>query len=134
MSDNDKRIIELKKIIEQKKQDLGEPVKVAPRTSCILEFAGSTYNLHVQNKDTLHLLYCWLASLKNAGEKYLVDTSFLVSGFPIDDWMADIWAEISLIYYREEKAKLASMETKLDNLLSSDKRTELEIDAIAAML
>ena len=57
-----------------------------------------------------------------------------ISGFSLADWIEDVSGLIEAKTIREEKTKLDKLEKQLDSLLSSDKRTELEIDAIASLI
>ena len=57
-----------------------------------------------------------------------------INGYYIRDWMSDILAKINVISYKEEEQKLKTMENKLLELLSSEKKTELAIDEIEKML
>ena len=57
-----------------------------------------------------------------------------LSGYSIDDWISDIKNKMEVLNVKNEIANLKRMEAKLDKLLSEDKKTELEIDDIAALL
>jgi hypothetical protein len=48
--------------------------------------------------------------------------------------MNDLNNKKAVIEYAAKKAQLTTMEKKLDKLLSDDKKTELEIEAIANLL
>ena len=62
--------------------------------------------------------------------KYL-EEEFKISGFSTNDWITDLKAKHLLIGKKEEEEKLNKLETKLHNLLSQDKKIELEIDDIS---
>lgn len=49
-------------------------------------------------------------------------------------WIKDIKSKLSVLALKREENDLKKMESKLDKLLSEDKKTELEIDEIAALL
>ena len=57
-----------------------------------------------------------------------------LSGYSIDDWISDIKNKMEVLNVKNEIANLKKMEAKLDKLLSEDKKTELELDDIAALL
>ena len=59
---------------------------------------------------------------------------FTISGFTIDKWMHDIDMQISVLTRAEKEKKLKETENTLNKLLSDDKRTELELEALAKML
>jgi hypothetical protein len=133
MSKNDDKIITLKKQIEQRREAIGKPIHFSPLTSCVIELDGMNYNINVLKRDELILLYCKLRALAMAADSLGIDQP-IISGFQLNFWCADIGARIAAIDQKNDLAQLADMEKQLDKLLSNDKRTELEIDAIAAML
>ena len=63
-----------------------------------------------------------------------LDIGFIISGYSIDDWITDIKNKFDITKTKAEIYNLKTMESKLDELLSEDKKTELEIDDIAALL
>lgn len=134
MSMNDDKILELKKRIEKKKEDLGAAQRFSPITSCSLELDGARYNLHVANRETLVLLACKLQALYAAAHELDMQNDLMISGFHAYDWGQDIKAKLAVLDRKKTEAELASMEAKLDGLLSEDKRTELELAAIEALL
>jgi plasmid maintenance system killer protein len=58
----------------------------------------------------------------------------IINRYNIRDWMSDILVKIDIISYKEEEQKLKTMESKLVELLSKEKKTELAIDEIEKML
>lgn len=58
----------------------------------------------------------------------------IIAGYSLADWLDDIKNHLKVQSYKDEKRKLNQLEKQLDALLSDDKRTELEIDSIAALL
>jgi len=131
---NDSRILELKKEIEIKKAKLKESkIKFAPETNCILDFEGCKYNINVLNKEQLLLLVVKL-NMYNMSADNLKISHVSISGYTTDEWITDIMSKISVIETRDAEQELKSMETTLEKLLSDDKKTELEINAIEALL
>lgn len=133
MSKNDDKILALKKKIAERRESTGKPICFSPRTSCIIELDGARYNINVLQRDELILLCCKLQALVMAADSLSLDCP-VVSGFQLDLWCADIGERIAALDQKKDLAQLADMEKQLDKLLSNDKRTELEIDAIAAVL
>lgn len=131
---NDKKILELKKQISDKKRSLSTEARFIPITNCSIELRGDRCNINVLTKEQLVLLMIELnlytMSAKDLGLVKPVD----ISGYVIDDWIADIRAKLYVIAYKDEENKLKIMESKLDKLLSNEKKTELEIDEIAELL
>ena len=135
MSKNDDRILELKKQIETKKKAIAEKnTRFIPETNCILNLDGVTSNLNVCSDDALLLLLIRLNSyLMSAKDLNMAD--FEISGYSVTAWIKDIKSKLEVSgLMKKEESDLKKMESKLDKLLSDDKKTELEIDEIAALL
>lgn len=130
---NDDRIMQLKNQIAEKKAQLANKTdRFAPKTNCLLVLDKVTYNLHVEASELLLIKVNSIAmSTKDLG---LDITNIIVSGYSLDKWLDDIRSFLEVKAYREEKRKLDKLEQQLTALLSDDKKTELEIDSIAAML
>ena len=134
MSKNDDRILELKKKIEEKKQALAEKkVRFVPETNCILNMDNLTFNLNVCSDDTLLLLLIRLNAYRMSAKDLDLE-EFEISGYDVSLWMKDIQSKLDVSNLKKEESDLKKMEAKLDKLLSDDKKTELEIDDIAALL
>lgn len=133
MSKNDDRILELRKQIETR-QNLLElsKVKFVPKTNLVIELDGEKHNLNVANENKLNLLLVKLNMYAmSANDLKLYD--FKISGYPIVSWMSDINGKLNILSIKKQEKELADAQAKLECLLSEDKKTELEIDAIAAM-
>ena len=63
-----------------------------------------------------------------------LDIDLVIYGYSIDDWITDIKNKFDVTKTKAEIYNLKTMESKLNELLSEDKKTELEIDDIAALL
>lgn len=131
---NDERILALKKQIDEKKNNITNKKKAfVPHTNLVCYWRGENKNLNVLNINSLLMLGWELSSFS----EYCKSSGFdkiEVSGYPIADWLEDINQKISLIAIRKEEDELKKMENKLDKLLSEDKKTELELDSIEALL
>ena len=132
---NDERIIELKKIIEKKREELNNMhSRFAPKTNCILQLDGETYNLNVSTQNLAYLLVKINALIKSAESLNLSAEYITISGFSLAEWFDDIKSKKDSIDYRDKKRELATIENKLNSLLSSDKQTELQIDNLELLL
>lgn len=132
---NDEKIIKLKQQIEEKRNELGKLKKFTPITNCILELDGVTTNIQILSKEKLALLLVKLNLYKISMENLKMSfDKIIINGYNIRDWMSDVLAKINIISYKEEEQKLKTMENKLIELLSSEKKTELAIDEIEKML
>ena len=130
---NDERIMQLKQQIEAKRKELANHTgRFTPVTNCLLVIDKVTYNLHIESSELLLIKVNMMAmSAKDLG---LDISKVIISGYSLADWIDDIKNYIKVQSYKDEKRKLEKLEKQLDALLSDDKRTELEIDSIAALL
>lgn len=131
---NDEKILELKKQIDVKKKDLAKKkVKFTPETNCILELDNIKYNLNVATEDTLSVLMLRL-NLYVISAKDLNVPLPIISGYSVDIWITDIKNKLSVSGTKREEIELKNLETKLNKMLSDDKKTELELEEIATLL
>ena len=132
MSKNDERVLQLKKIINEKKAELKAIKKFTPITNCVIGLDNQNYNLNVLQLDDLKLLLVKLNMyLLSAND---LDVELVISGYNIEDWMSDIKSKIEIFEYKKKESELKVLEAKLDKMLSDEKKTELELDEIAALL
>lgn len=129
---NDDKILLLQKQIEEKKAKVESGKRFAPVTNCVLKFREQTYNLNVLQREGLALLLVELHVLNDKALEMELDLT--LSGYSIQDWIQDVTSKLSVLDVREEMSKLKQMEQKLSELLSNEKRVELEIEAIAELL
>ena len=130
---NDERIMQLKQQIEKKRNELAEHnSRFVPITNCLLVLDKTTYNLHVESSEMMLIKLNIIAmSAKDLG----IDTSkLIISGYSLNDWIADVKSNLEVQRYKKEKSDLNALEKKLTALLSEDKQTELEIDRLATLL
>lgn len=130
---NDDKILELKKQIENKKQILNkQKIMYSPKTNCLLVLDKITYNLHVENLELMLIkINMMIMAAKDVG---INPSEFIVSGFSLNDWFEDIKGLLSMQKYKKENNKLNELENQLTNLLTEDKKVELEIENLAALL
>jgi hypothetical protein len=132
---NDKRIMDLKELVKEKKSILKDMKKsFTPVTNCSIEMDAARYNLQVLTKEQLTTLLIKLNMYKMSGTDLNVLDGYLISGFSIDSWIVDIKSKLEVISFREKENELLDLEKKLQTLLSTDKKVELEIDSIESML
>lgn len=129
---NDERVLQLKQVIDKKKSELKGYKRFTPLTNCVLDLEGQKYNLNVLQLDDLQLLLVrlnmYLMSAKDLG------ICLEISGHNIAEWITDIRCKIEIFEYKKKESELKALETKLDKMLSDEKKTELELDEIAALL
>ena len=133
---NDERILTLKEQIEYKKKELGKQPRFSPITTCLFDYNGNTINIHtlidVKNINQLLVYFnMWAMSADDLG----IDAEEVTwCGFSVLDWIEDLKSKKAVVEYATKKEQLSALEKKLDKLLSDDKKTELEIDAIADLI
>ena len=133
---NDEMILQLKKKVEEQKAELVKlPRTLQSETSTIFRPDTENLNLRVMTVEQLKLLKVRLHILEMSAEDLGMDLDeFTISGFTIDKWMHDIDTQISVLTRAEKEKKLKETENALNKLLSDDKRTELELEALAKSL
>lgn len=133
---NDERILMLKEQIEEKKKELGKQPRFSPITTCLFDYNGNKINIHtlidVKNINQLLVYFnMWAMSADDLG----IDAEEVTwCGFSVLDWIEDLKSKKAVVEYAAKKEQLTALEKKLDKLLSDDKKTELEIDAIADLI
>jgi hypothetical protein len=143
---NDKKILDLKTIIATKKSKI-KSFKFIPVTNCSLELDGTRFNIHTLSANDLTFLLVKLNSLvlsmndlkdhrsgSSTDNGCFIINSLTLSGYSLQNWIADIKLKLEIIAQKEEENNLKALEAKLSVLLSNDKRTELELDAIEKLL
>lgn len=137
MSKNDDRILVLKKQIEEKKKELGKQPRFSPITTCMFTLdGGNRVNIHtLTSVNDINMALVGFNIYAMSAENLGINVEdVLIDGFSVSDWMEDLNAKKAVVEYNEKKSQLNVLEKKLDKLLSDDKKTELEIDAIADLI
>jgi hypothetical protein len=131
---NDKKIMELKQQIAEKKVKLEGINRFVPVTNCSLELDGQRYNLNTLQKEQLIQLMIKVNLYSISAKDLKLDEDYIISGYKPEEWITDMKAKLNVISKKDEERKLKAMEEKLDRLLSDEKKTELELNDIEAML
>ena len=127
---NDERVLQLKKIIDEKKSELKAVKRFTPLTNCVLNLDNQSYNLNVLQLDDLKLLLVKLNMyLMSAND---LDMGLDISGYNIAEWISDVKYKIEILERKKKESELKVLEAKLDKMLSDEKKTELELNEIAA--
>ena len=102
--------------------------KFVPNTNLVFNsiLTNTSLNLNVLDENELLQLYHFVGVFK--------DTDILFSGFSVDDWLHDIEGRLSQKQKVNKTNKLRVLKAQLDELLSSDKKRELQLAAIEASL
>jgi hypothetical protein len=129
----DETILKLKKDIEKKKNSLEIGKRFTPLTNCSLELDNIRYNLHTLDIQKLTYLIVVLNSYRLSAKDLGLE-DFVVSGFSVNDWITDIEAKLAQLNRSETERKLKGMESRLTQLLSNEKKVELEVEEISKIL
>jgi hypothetical protein len=131
---NDKKIMELKQQITEKKVKLEGINRFVPITNCSLELDGQRYNLNTLQKEQLIQLMVKVNLYSMSAKDLKLDEDYIVSGYKLEEWITDMKAKLDIMSKKDEERKLKAMEEKLDRMLSDEKKTELELNDIEALL
>lgn len=131
MSKNDERVLQLKKLIKSKRSELSTQ-KFVPMTNCVLYMEDKKYNLNVLQEKELEFLMVKLNAYSMSADNLKID--LVISGYGVNEWLADINGKLAVITDKKKRDELKALEAKLDKMLSDEKKTELELDEIAALL
>jgi hypothetical protein len=131
---NDKTIMKLREQIEEKEKALNGLRPSIIITNCMLTLDGQNYNLNVLKLPELIHLYVKLTCYIQTADYTELLEDYEIGGFNIVDWVDDVYSKMVAKKLLAEKIKLTNMKARLMQLLSAEKQTELEIDAIAAEL
>jgi hypothetical protein len=131
---NDEQILQLKEVVKKKREEL-EKLKKEKKgfnTKLVLDFYGQKYNFHVLTEEAAKLLLVRLGMYNR--EAKLQEVELTIDGHPISDWMEDIKTKLRESDIRDKERKLKAFEEKLEEKLSEDTKTKMEIDSISDML
>ena len=124
MAKSDKVILQLKKEIDLQKATISKASKFIPVTNQTLKIYGEVWNFHATSLDDLFHLQATLQSLLQCGNDYKI------SGYKLSEWLEDIISKITIKRINEEKAVLVAREKRLEALLSTEAKVELELQSI----
>ncbi|MEB9013988.1 hypothetical protein P4H82_27855 [Bacillus cereus] len=135
---NDAVVLQLQGKVEEKKKKLAA-LKALRRnsvTKCILEWEGKNINFNVAGKDELTLLLVKIHTLFVAADDLLLEDfgDTKVQGHTLDEWVQDIKGKIKEKDILNEEQQVKAIEKKLDTMLSTEKKTELELTKFAELL
>ena len=141
MSKNDETIKLLLNKVEEQKKNLGNRPKVSLQTNGVFKFDSNEYfNINATNdKNTLAFAtasllrkeYYYKEALKKLG---LEDEPYTWNSYTVDEWIQDFKSKIELLKWQENDKKLKATQKKLNDLISEEAKTELEIDKIKESL
>ena len=131
---NDKMILDLKKRVEEKKKLLKSIGRFSPKTNCSLLIDGERFNLNVVSQPALLFLIAKLQSLKSGLFEIIQGETLEIGGYSVDLWLEDLVSRFNILNRNLEAERLKVLEEKLHNLLSLDKKVELEIKDLESQI
>lgn len=129
---NDERVLQLQKLIESKKKELGKIGKFTSTTNNILDLDGQTINLNVLSKNGLTLLLIKLNALKMSAKE--LELECVVGGHSVEIWMEDVQGKLDILSKMDKQKELKKLEAVLEGMLSENKKIELQLDNIENLL
>ena len=131
---NDERIMQLKeKIAENKARLACEQGRFYPVTNCMLTIGEKQYNIRAEENLELLLIRVNMYII-SANDLGIDPAEIKVSGYSMLEWKEDIKQLIEVRNHKKKVEQLKKMEKQLDDLLSEEKRAELEINWIESLL
>ena len=130
MSKNDDKILDLKAQIEKKKRDIGIVRNFNPSTNCILNIDNVNYNIHTFSKSQIIHMLVKLNSMMMSAKDLGLEDQLEFNGYNISLWIEDLMKLLNITNIRQEQVKLMQMEKRLTEMLSDNKKIELELDEI----
>ena len=130
MSRNDDKILDLKAQIEKKKREIGIVRNFNPSTNCILNIDNVNYNIHTFSKSQIIHMLVKLNSMMMSAKDLGLEDQLEFNGYNISLWIEDLMKLLNITNIRQEQVKLVQMEKRLTEMLSDNKKIELELDEI----
>ena len=62
------------------------------------------------------------------------DAEITLSGFTLGAWLIDVKAKYAILDVKNEQQRLQGLKTKLQQLLSTDKKIELELEELSKQI
>lgn len=136
----DTKVLELFNKVKEKQRKIAAASE-SPRwvTSCTVGFNPDTTQdrINIQTITDLNKIvdiYSFLLNKEATYDKAIADLGIKIvpkwMGYSIDNWKKDIKTRVGQIQLNNEKKELASLESRLDALITIEQRREMELAAI----
>lgn len=137
---NDNLVEQLLIKVEEKKAQIKKIKNPSFKTNLSLPLDGTTSRLNL-NVASPELLFRVLVDLEmrieksvSVAEKYDVVFDNSWHGFTLEDWRDDVVLKIKQSQAQRQVNELKVVETKLNGLMSEDKRTNMELESLSKLL
>lgn len=111
-------------------------IKRSWKTNCsfVRDGIAQPLNIQVAQEPMLLKLYADILATRDyeakAAAELGIDISSKISGFELEDWVADFKKRIASIHIKSKKTKLLELETRLEAIISPEQRREMELASI----
>ena len=143
-TETDQQINEMFKIVRAKQEEVATAEKINKqpwKTKCTLHFglnSAPPINIQSADQDTIKKCVIELLLIREYGERAEVildmEQSNKYDGFTYEDWIADCKKRITILGLQAKKKILAQLEDRLNAIVSTEQRREMELKAIAETL
>lgn len=139
----DELVLQLFNRVKEKQQEINRAEKPKWLTSCTIGMNPYSVqdNVNIQTITDLDKLIRLFGFIENESDDYYcacielgIKRPFKWMGYSASDWKADIKARIEQLSLNEKKKELAALESRLDKLISTEQRREMELTEIQKML
>ena len=134
----DEKINELLLVLKSKRETLElhqSRSKSSWRTNCSFLLNDSHINLQTVRTSGIVSMVSYLLQQREAEKKAceLLNIEFRdkIHNYSYDAWLEDCQKRASYLHIREQENQLNALESKLNQLVSPDKRRELELELLA---
>ncbi len=124
----DDMIEDLKVKLEKQKKE-NKVVKFIPETNCNITLLLGTFNINVLTLTQLYELLAYLLNIVN-----WINDEIIFNSFPLSLWISDIKLKIEELKYKENLKDIKTKESKLDSLISTERKRKNLIEDIAKSL
>lgn len=140
---NDKQIQELWDIVKKQKSEIEKANKPTWSTNGSFPWAINTSSdrLNIQVCNDVNTLIAALAllleksaSFEKAAKTLEVKGIFTWSGYSLEEWQNDFKSRVDKIQITAKKEKLTTWENRLNELISPERKLELELEEIKQQL
>jgi hypothetical protein len=141
-SENDKLVQELLEVVQKKKAEISKAEKPNWLTNCAFRYSKDTpitTNIQVCSdvEELINILGFLIEKETNFNKaQEILGTSYTFNwfGYTIDEWTNDIRTRIHKIQINVKKKELEQLESRLEKLISSKLKTQMELADIKKSL
>jgi len=140
MNKNDKQIKELLDLVTSQEDSIGKIKRRVLNTNGIFHYDEKDFfNINTVSEvktiiNALAFLIEKESSWYKACDKLGVEETFLWKGYSFHEWLGDLKARLDYIQWNNRKDTLSKTKKRLNSLVSSEGKTQMEIDEIKKLL